>query len=243
MLEKVEGIIISTTPYKESSKIINLYTKKYGLISLICKGANKLKSSLRALTLNYTYGYFYIYYKENKLSLVTQIDLIDSFSIIRQDITLISYMSYLCDLTKQVLKEESDETLYDNLINSLKKINEGLDPLIITNIFEVKALDYLGVSLNLDSCVGCGSKNDIITLSSTKGGFVCKNCLKDEYIVNPKTIKMIRSYYYVNISSITKIDISNEVKHEINQFLTDYYDSYTGLFLKSKEFLNKLIEN
>ena len=182
MIEKVEGIILSTTPYKESSKIINLYTKKYGLISLIAKGANRLKSNLRALTLNYTYGYFYIYYKENKLSLVTQIDLIDSFSFIKNDIILISYMTYLCDLTKQILKEGNDEELYDNLINSIKKINEGLDPLIITNIFEIKALDYLGVSPNLDSCVICNSKKDIITLSSIKGGFLCQNCNKEEIL-------------------------------------------------------------
>ena len=240
MIEKIEGIIISTTPYGESSKIISLYSKKYGLISLIAKGANKLKSNLRALTLNYTYGYFYTYYKENKLSLVTQIDLIDSFSNIKKDITLISYMSYLIDLTKQILKEGNDEILYDDLISSIKKINEGLDPLIITNIFEVKALNYLGVSLNLDSCSICGSTKDIVTLSSIKGGFLCNNC-NDEVVSNPKTIKMIRMYYYVKISSITKIDISDEVKNEINRFLICYYDTYTGIYLKSKDFLNKII--
>ena len=243
MQEKVEGIILSVTPYKESSKIINLYTKKYGLIGLIAKGASGIKSKLRAYTNNYTYGYFYIYYKENKLSLVTQIDLIDSFSNIKEDITLISYMSYLCDLTKQVIKDNNNSLIYDNLINSIKKINDGLDPLIITNIFEIKILDYLGVGLNLDSCVTCGSKNNIITLSSSKGGFICDKCYKDEYIVNPKTIKMIRMYYYVDINSISKIDVSLEVKNEINNFITGYIDSYTGIYLKSKEFLNSLINS
>ena len=47
---------------------------------------------------------------------------------------------------------------------------------------------------------------------------------------------------YVDISKITKINISDEVKNEINNFIDDYYDRYTGLYLKSKEFLKKLIK-
>ena len=53
---------------------------------------------------------------------------------------------------------------------------------------------------------------------------------------------MIRKYLYVDISSITSLNISNEVKLDINMFLTRYYDTYTGLYLKSKNFLNKMLE-
>ena len=241
MVEKVEGIVLSETPYKESSKILNVYTKKYGLIGIMAKGAKSLKSPLRALCNKYSYCYFYIYYKENKLSLLTQVDLIDNFNNIRNDITLISYMSYLCDLTYQVLKENNTNELFDILINGLKKIDDNLDSLIITNIIELKYLDYLGVSLNLDSCVKCLSKNNIVTIDGDAGGFICKKCLKDEEIVSAKTIKMIRMYYYVDISSISTIKVSDEVKREINIFLNKYYDRYTGLYLKSKEFLNNIL--
>ena len=243
MVEKVEGIILSETPYKEASKIINVYTKKYGLIGMMAKGAKAIKSPLRALTNKYSYGYFYIYYKENKLSLLTQVDLIDNFNNIRSDITLISYMSYICDLTYQVLKENNNVEIFDILINSLKKIDNKLDPLIITNIVELKYLDYLGVSLNLDSCSKCGSKDNIITIDGDAGGYICSNCLKEEEIVSQKTIKMIRMYYYVDISTITTINVSDITKREINTFLNKYYDRYTGLYLKSKEFLNNIIKD
>lgn len=241
MVEKVEGIVLSETPYKESSKILNIYTKEHGLIGIIAKGAKSLKSPLRALTNKYSYCYFYIYYKENKLSLLTQVDLIDNFNNIRNDIVLIGYMSYLCDLTYQVLKENNESDIFDILINGLKKINDKLEPLIITNIIELKYLDYLGVSLNLDGCVRCSSKDNIITIDGDAGGYICKNCLRDEEIVDAKTIKMIRMYYYVDISSISTIKISDDIKRQINNFLNKYYDRYTGLYLKSKEFLNNLI--
>jgi len=46
--------------------------------------------------------------------------------------------------------------------------------------------------------------------------------------------------YYVDIKSISKLEISDEVLKEINEFLDEYYDKYTGIYLKSKEFIKKL---
>ena len=60
-------------------------------------------------------------------------------------------------------------------------------------------------------------------------------------MVSLKTIKMIRMYYYIDISTITSIKVSDEVKNEINDFLNRYYERYTGLYLKSKDFLSKLV--
>ena len=51
---------------------------------------------------------------------------------------------------------------------------------------------------------------------------------------------MIRMYYYVDINRITKLDVSDEIKNEINNFLDDYYDRYTGLYLKSREFMKRV---
>ena len=62
----------------------------------------------------------------------------------------------------------------------------------------------------------------------------------NENIVSDKTIKLIRMFYYVDIEKISKIDISQKSKNEINIFLDDYYSRYTGLYLKSKKFIKNL---
>ena len=46
--------------------------------------------------------------------------------------------------------------------------------------------------------------------------------------------------YYVDISKITKTNISEEVKQQLNSFIDEYYDRYAGLYLKSKTFLKNL---
>lgn len=240
MISEVEGLIVKETPYGDSSKIIQVLTKEYGIISIMCKGAKSMKSKLRSLTMRFTYGIFHIYYKENKLSTLITVDIIDNLTNIKNDITLISYMTYLTELTTQVVKQGNDKEVYDEFINGILKINNNLDPLVITNILEIKYLPYLGVGLNLDSCAKCGSTNNIVTIDGDAGGYLCSNCQVQERIVSPKTIKMLRMYYYVDIKSITELNISNDVKEEINFFLNKYYDRYTGLYLSSKEFLKTI---
>ena len=236
---EVEGIILTSQDYKETSKIINVITKEHGIIGMIAKGCKALKSNLRSTTDKLTYGKFYIYYKKDKLSILSNVDVIDNFINIKKDITKISYATYLLELTGQVVKHSLKYEVFDLLISALIKINENFDPLVIMNILELKYLDYLGVMPIIDGCCKCGSQT-IKTLSSDAGGFICSKCYTNEKLVSDKTIKLIRMYYYVDISKISKLEVSKEAKNEINSFLNEYYDRYTGLYLKSKNFINNL---
>ena len=240
MITKVEGFILSEVSYGETSKVINILTKEYGLVGVMCKGAKSMNSKLRALTMRFTYGFFYLYKKEGKLSLLKDVDIIDSFDHLHTDIFLIGYLNYLSELTGQVYKESHDLSLFSLFLETIRKIDSGLDPMVLTNILEVKYLDYLGVGLNLDGCNKCGRTNGIVTIDPDIGGYLCDHCLKDEKVVSLKTVKMLRMYYYVDIKSITELKISDEVKQDINLFLNRYYDRYTGIYLKSKDFLFKL---
>ena len=241
MLCEVEGFILSETSYGETSKIVNVWTKKYGVIGIMCKGAKSLKSKNRVSTMRFSYAKFNIYLKQGKLSTLVSADVINPLKKIRSDITLIGYLSYLTELTEQVIKQNNDLLLFDDFINSVLKIEDGLDPLVITNILEIKYLEKLGVLFNLDECVVCGSKNNIVTINADKGGFICLNCLSNEVIVDKKVIKMLRMYYYVNIKSITNIKVEDNIKNTINKFLDMYYDRYTGLYLNSKNFLKNVL--
>ena len=239
-IESFEGIILSETNYSESSKILNVLTDKHGLIGVISKGCRNMKSKLRGVSRKLIYGTLHVYYKENGLSTLIGVDVINSFSKTMMDLEKISYASFILDLTYQVVKQTESEEIFELLKNSLIKLEEGIPPLPLTNIVELKLLDYLGVAPNVDSCCHCGSTKGIVTLSSEDGGYICKDCYDNEPLVSEKTIKMIRMYYYVDISSITKLDVSNEVTKEINSFLDDYYDRFTGLYVKSKDFIKKI---
>ena len=239
--KKIEGIVINETNYSESSKILSVLTKDFGIISIMSKGCRKIKSKLRSVSTKLTYGNFLINYKENGISTLIDVDTIFVFKNIMLDINKISYSSYILELATQVAKQNSDSDILDILIKSLNKIEEGLDPLIISLIAELKYLKYLGIDISLDCCSECGSTSDILTLSSDRGGYICKDCYNNEFIVTEKTIKVIRLLYHVDIDKLTKLNLSEKTIKEINTFLEEYYDKYSGLYLKSKKFLKILV--
>lgn len=236
MYKKIEGIVISEYPFEEASKIIKIFTKD-GIIDVIAKGAKRLKSPFFSVTSKLSYGIFNISYKDNGLSKLLDADILNDYRNIKKDITRVSYATYITELITKVYGHENSSSIFDLYVQCLDKISEGYDASVIVNILRLKLLDYLGIKPIIDRCAECGNTTDIATISSYYGGYICKNCLRNEKIVSTKTISLIRGLYYVDISKITKLEIPNEVKKEMNEFIDDYYDRYSGIYLKSKIFL------
>lgn len=237
--KKIEGIIVSTVDYKESSKIVNILSKEEGIIGVLAKGSKNPKNKLSSTTNVLCYGTFYLNYQEGKMSFLREVDIENSFKGIRRDIIKLNYSLFLLELMSQVYRHDQNQKVYELLIQGLYKINEGYDPQVITSIIELKSLVNLGIKPAIDRCVNCQNTHDIVTISSYKGGFLCKNCVGNEFIYHIKTLKLIQMFYLVDLSKITKLDISDTIKKEISMFIDEYYERYSGLYLKSKTFLEE----
>ena len=239
---KVQGIVVGETLFKESSKILKVFTRDLGIISLMSRGCRNIKSALHEGSNKLIFADFTINYKENSISTLTSIDILDNFKNIvmdYHDIDKKMYSFYIVDLAIQVINDkkisnEDDNGIYDLVISSVKKINEGFNPIILYDIVRLKLLDDLGVKPSLDGCSVCGSSN-IFTLSSNNFGYICKDCYEEGKIVKEDTIKYIRMLYYVDVDRIKKLDIDEIVLKEIEEFLDDYYLDNTGIFLKSNK--------
>ena len=238
----VKGLVLNETNYSDSSKILNVLTSEYGLIGIISKGCRNLKSKLRGSSRKLVYGTFHFYYKENGLSTLISIDVINDYPKTIMNLERVVYASYLLDLTRQVVKQSKDEAILALLISALEKIENGLSPAVVTNILELKYLDFLGVSPVVTGCAVCGKTTNIVSLSPTAGGFICKDCYQNEGYYSDKAIKLLQMYYYVDLGKITKIDVNPKVNEEINKFLEDYYDRYTGIYLNSKKMLKNVVK-
>lgn len=241
MLKKIRGIVVSEVPYKDSSKVLNILCEE-GVIGVVSKGCKRINSPLRIISNKLTLGEYVIYYNESKLSTLKEGSVLDNFNNIKNDLNKISHATYITDLVNQVMKQNADPTVFSLYVSALKKIDEGINETVVMNILEIKLLDYLGVGINLNGCAKCGSTREIVTIDPDVGGYICKNCYTNEIIYDERVRKMLRMYYLVEIDSIKELKIKDYVIDSINKFLSVYYDRYTGLYIKSKEFLNRNIK-
>lgn len=240
---KTKGIVIGEQAYSESSKILKVFTREYGIISILSRGARKTKSPFHAASNKLIYANFDISYRENGISTLVAVDIITIFRNIIMDFHDLEKKMYaflLVDLTSQVIKDKNIdkkeiENIYDIFLSCLEKIDEGFNPNAIFNIARLKYLDFLGVRPSIDCCSICGATSNIVTVAATSFGYVCNNCYTNEKIVSKDTVKMVRMLYYVVVDKIKKLDIDREVLKEIEEFLDEYYDRQTGIYLKTKD--------
>ncbi|WP_017728381.1 DNA repair protein RecO [Halalkalibacterium ligniniphilum] len=242
MLQKAEGLVIRTNDYAESNKILTLYTREFGKIGVMARGAKKPKSRLVAVSQLFTYG-TYLFQKSTGLGTLSQGDIIDSFKEVRNDLFRASYGSYIVELTDKLTEErQRNPFLFELLYQTIHYLNEGIDAEVLTRIFEVKMLAVAGIKPEMDACVSCGSTDIPAAFSIKEAGFHCKRCLhRDEHSirVTEQIAKLLRLFYYFDLNRLGQISLKPETKAILKQILHTYYDEYSGLRLKSRRFLEQ----
>nr|WP_285867815.1 DNA repair protein RecO [Mesobacillus maritimus] len=243
VLEKCEGIVIRTTDYAETNKIVTLFTREWGKVGVMARGAKKPNSRLTAISQPFTHGY-YLVQKGRGLGSLQQGEMITSMRSIREDIFLTAYASYVIDLTDKSTEEKKPNPfLFELLLQTLNYMNEGYDLDILVNIYEMKMLNVLGLYPVLDHCTVCGSTEGNFSFSIREGGLICHRCIEKDpyhYKVSSATIRLLRIFYMLDLSRLGNISVKDSTKAELKQVINAYYDEYSGLNLKTKKFLNQL---
>lgn len=245
MFQKCEGIVIRTIDYGESNKIVTLFTREWGKVAAMAKGAKKPSSRLSAITQLFTYGH-YLIQKSQGIGSMQQGEVIQTMRGIQEDIFATAYASYIAELTDRATEEKRPNPyLFELLLQTLHYMSEGLDLDILTYIYEMKMLNVLGLYPKLDECVVCKQTEGRFAFSVKEGGFLCDRCYdKDPYhfSISPSTVKLLRLFYYIDLERLGKISVRDETKKELYRVISAYYDEYSGLMLKTKRFLNQLDE-
>lgn len=239
-MEKCEGIVIRQTDYRESDKIVVLYTREFGKIGVVARGAKKTKSRLAAVTQPFVNGYF-TFFASSGLGTLQQSELIQNFSSIQQDIFLTAYAAYICELLDKATDEKrANPSLYELVFQILRDIDEGYDPEILVQLFEMKMLPVMGFYPVMDKCAICGETTGHFDFSTHSDGIICHRCFeKDPYRLHlpEKVVKLLRLFYIFRLDRLGNIDVKPETKKLLRKVIDTYYQEKTGLYLKSKKFL------
>ena len=243
MLHKVEGIIIRTNDYGETNKILTLYTRENGKVALMARGAKRPKSRFASSAQLFIYGIF-IYHRTSGLGTLNQSDMIDSFKEIRSDLKITAHGAYILELLDKLTEDNvRNPYLFELVFQSLSFLNDGVDPEIITRIFETKMLEVAGVAPLLDRCTLCGNPESNFGFSMKHSGLLCNSC-KDEDLyhleLHSSVLKLLRLFQYIDLKRLGNINVKQETKQQLKKLLELYYEEYVGVYLKSKRFLDQV---
>jgi DNA repair protein RecO (recombination protein O) len=189
MLVKTEAIVLKSMKYGETSKIVTLYSREYGKISCIAKGArsakNKFGSSLEPLTRSQVV----FYKKEHRdLHLISQCDAIRTFKNVGKDFDLLTTGFAIAEFLYRVThNEEKNPLLFDLLTEVLTALDgEPRTPMIHLHAFRLRTAMISGYSPELNFCSTCekelaaGSGEYRYAFQIARGAVFCNDCMPPE---------------------------------------------------------------
>lgn len=245
--EKLQGFVIRTTPYGEINKIVTLFTKEKGKITVMAHGARKTKGKLAGVTQLFTNGIYLVSSPKriNSMGTLKQGETKVRYRRFHTDIEKTTYASAILELVDYLSVDHlPNEKMFDLVEQALMYIEQGLDPQMICYMVEIKLLKIAGIYPDVKGCPCCKKQvSAAFALSIKEGGFICLDCFKKDRHRMPVTLKTINMFCRINqldFSNIEEINVSKHTKFELNRILTLLYNDYAGIQLKSKKFLDTL---
>ncbi|SCW48466.1 DNA replication and repair protein RecO [Paenibacillus tianmuensis] len=243
MQYRVQGIVIRSMDYGEGNKIITLFTREHGKLSVVARGAKKVKSRYGSSAQLFTCG-DYLFFKSGQLGTLNHAEIIEPFHKIREDLHKAAHASYLSELTDRMLgDQEGQPFLYDQLKASLQAIQEDKDLQIIDHLYEMKMFVLAGYTPELEQCVVCREKAEPFAISIGMGGMLCERCkLRDPQAIplTPGVYKLLRLFIQTDVRRLGQIDVKPQTKQLLKTILRAYFDTHVGLKLKSRDFLDQM---
>ena len=177
------GIILKQTKIGAGRKILTLFTKKYGKLSVGLASENKAKSRQMLAMGTYTYSNYQIFQGRNYYN-VDKAETIHSFYKLSDPVDKFGYASYAIELTEKIIPENVPQpAIFDLLIDFMKEMEERpskFETLLLA--YEIKFLRILGLAPSLDACAICGKEDAGNYFSVKSGGIICDDCFEKSQI-------------------------------------------------------------
>lgn len=235
MYTSTEGIVFRQVKAAGGRRMILLFTKKYGKISvgssLSEKGRGKAALALRP----FTYGNYELY-KGREYYNLNSGEVVRSFFKIGEDLDKYMEASFVLELTEKMVPEDLPQPkLFQLLIEflaAMEKREKKHRTLVLA--FEVKAMAVLGSFPMLEQCACCGETEDLQYFSIKDGGMVCGKCRNignDTLIYAPKfdIVNILKFFSKTPLRGFEKIALAEDVSEELQCILRRYMSYYLDI--------------
>jgi DNA repair protein RecO (recombination protein O) len=198
-LRQTEAIVIKSYSLSEADRIVVFFTREFGLIRGVAKGAKRLQSKFGSTlepfsTVNLTY----FQKEERELVSIQSVELSQSRFAIASDPEFLGTYSYIGDLlTDFSFPHDADEKLYRMLSACLSAATSDNHLPAVALYFELWLLRLSGFLPDWTRCEGCSRAIDPAVENSVVPGFhlQCPVCRKSYVIgkINSADLQVFQS--------------------------------------------------
>jgi len=249
-LYTTESIVIRSINYGESDKIVTFFSKDFGKIRGIAKGARRSRKRFQNALGLFSHLRL-IFFDREGMGLVRAEsgDLLHTFPKIREDLKKIFYGSYYLELVNEMSGErETNREAFHLLLSFLFNLEAGEPQEEHLRMFEIRMLSLFGYQPNMKRCDLCKrgwedlKETPTLFFSIEKGAMVCESCAKRRNNLIPfslGTAKLIEQTSQMELSKIHRLKFTSQSLSESRELLPKFIVYQLGKELRSLRALSE----
>ena len=216
---KDQGIILQLKTLKEANKLLILFSKEHGKMSLLVKGAGKILSKNSPSLDAGNFVEFSYYKSKSDLDLLLEVKLVNDYSNLKSANQGIGIIFYILEIINVFTQPELPTPQYFDEVTTLLELLDSDINISNTALsyFQIKSLLIFGFQPLLQQCCICDKPLKINSprIASFEGtiGYICQDHfseLANQNIIKDNILKVQRYLVNQNISSLQSVKLEKQ---------------------------------
>lgn len=243
---RAQAVILRHKNWGEADRLLTLYTREQGKVRAVAKGARKPTSRKAGHLQPFSHVTMQVA-KGRDMLIVTQVETVNAFLNLREDLTKTGYAAYAVELLDRLTYEEEggNPSLFKALVEVLQRIETEADAWLPLRYYEMRLLDITGFRPQLFECANCA--REILPedqfFSFTAGGAICPRCgggLPNLRKISVETLKYLRHFQRSSYRDASRARPESEVKKEAEALMQGYFTYILERELNTPGFIKRI---
>ena len=235
-LVRTRGIILRSQRWGDADRIVTLFSHNLGKIRGVARGARRMKTRFGGVLEPFGLVDATIFQKTaDALGQISQIDLVASYSAIREDLTVMTAAARMVKMVETItVDRDPNPEMYAALVHGLKSLRPEEDVVLMTLLFQIHVLGHTGFRPQFSCCTECGrpaQHHRPQWFSPQLGGVVCHECRHRGGRMLPLSkgsVAFIEQARRLSLPQLSRLKAMGSVRIEVETAMEAYFYAVVG---------------
>ncbi|MGA2124300.1 MAG: DNA repair protein RecO [Acidimicrobiales bacterium] len=202
-----DAVVLRTYKSGEADRVVVLWTRHFGKVRVLAKGARKATSRLGATLETLAYVKVDLVKTRGEFYIVRHVAHLGHLANLRASYTRITAGYAVVEAMDAIPSDGvADEAIFDLLVRVLSTLDdESYDPTLVPASFFFRLLSLDGSQPVVDVCVNCGRDEPLVAFDAGVGGTLCANC-RQGVAISRDALALIRRMLGGNLGNVLRHD-------------------------------------
>jgi len=243
-LVRTRGVILRSQKWGDADRIVTVYSPNLGKIRGVARGARRMKTRFGGVLEPFGLVDLTLFQKTPEaLGQISQIDLVTSYSSIREDLTVMTAAARMVKMVEAITADrDPNPHMYAALVHGLESLRPETDVALATLLFQIHVLGHTGFRPQFDSCTECGKSAQLHIpqwFSPRLGGVVCQDCgqrgVGRMLSLSKGSVAFIEQARRLSMPHLSRLKAIGSVRIEVEIAMEAYFYEVVGKSLPTFE--------